>query len=104
MQSSPVEATLRILMNSVPFLMGAAADLTGELIASAVAGESAYAMAFAPPASTAGEHVSVMRVPAAAARTPVAAGVAPSRAPAPEPAAPEPPRKAATSDLVFDQV
>ena len=82
----------------------AALDLTGELIASAVAGESAYAMAFTAPTSTESEHVSVMRAPATAARTPVAAGVAPSRASAPEPPAPEPARKAATSDLVFDQV
>src|SRR2546428_704741 len=42
----------------------AALDLTGELIASAVAGESAYAMAFTAPTSTASEHVSVMRAPA----------------------------------------
>ena len=200
MQSSPVEATLRILLNSVPFLMGAAVvrqppgsdgvvatigrmpwlhdrrlttlqlpedtlpsnravaldwpvpfqaewvgapprlliarltfqgrtvgvllgtlvsreplsqqtrealDLSGELIASAVAGESAYAAAFARPSPTEAEHVSVMRAPAApatAARTPVAAGVAPARAPAPEAPPPEPPRKPATSDLVVEQV
>src|SRR2546428_7765062 len=83
----------------------AALDFRGELIASAVAGESAYAMAFTAPPSPESEHVSVMRAPAAAAaRTPVAAGVAPSRASAPEPPAPEPARKPATSDLVVDQV
>src|SRR5439155_21857277 len=84
----------------------AALDLTGELIASAVAGEAAYANAFLAPASTPGEHVSIMRAPAAsaAARTPVAAGIATGRAPAAEPARPEPPRKPATSDLVIDQV
>jgi len=198
MQSSPVEATLRILLNSVPFLMGAAVvrqppgsdgvvasigrvpwlhdrrlttlqlpddtlpsnravaldwpvpfqaewvgapprlliarlvfqgrtvgvllgtlvsrdplsqqtrealDLSGELIASAVAGESAYAAALAPPGSSEGEHVSIMRAPApSAARTPVAAGIATLRAPVAEPAPPEAPRKPATSDLVVDQV
>jgi hypothetical protein len=83
----------------------AALDLTGELIASAVAGESAYATAFARPISTEGEHVSVMRAPAsAAARTPVGAGIAAGRAPVAEPAAPEPQRKPAASDLVVDQV
>jgi len=84
----------------------AALDLTGELIASAVAGESAYATAFTRPSSTEGEHLSVMRAPAApaGARTAVAAGVATARAPAHETAAPEAPRKPATSDLVVDQV
>src|SRR5437867_1190310 len=79
----------------------AALDLTGELIASAVAGESAYANAFTRPASTEGEHVSIMRAPAsAAARTPVGAGIAAARAPVAEPLPPEPARKPATSDLV----
>jgi hypothetical protein len=85
-----------------------ALDLSGELIASAVAGESAYATAFAPaPSAADAEHVSIMRAPAAAAaRTPVGAGVAQGRAAVaePPPPAPEPPRRPATSDLVVDQV
>lgn len=67
-----------------------ALDLSGELIASAVAGESAYAMA-APPPPREREQTASAAEPTAVQQEPV-------------PAAPEPPRRPLASEIVVEEV
>lgn len=77
-----------------------ALDLSGELIASAVAGESAYALS-APRAP----EVEQQPVDSAAVPEAVAVGAAGATAPVSEPAAPPPPyRGAVAAELVVDEV
>lgn len=85
-----------------------ALDLSGELIASAVAGESAYAMAAPPPAPEI-EHAPLEADPVAEAPVPAAVGAAVGQAarPARPPDAPPPPmfaRGLVASEMVVDEV
>jgi hypothetical protein len=79
-----------------------ALDLSGELIASAVAGESAYAMAAPPPPAEVEQHpIDTAVIPEPVA---VGAAAAPSE-PAPEPPPPPPPHRGIVAgELVMDDV
>jgi hypothetical protein len=78
-----------------------ALDLSGELIASAVAGESAYAMAAPPQAEVEQQPVDTAVIPEPVA---VGAATAPSEA-APEPPPPPPPHRGIVAgELVMDEV